>query len=30
MKEKSRIERTIESLSHRLEELKEQLEGRDE
>jgi hypothetical protein len=30
MKEKRRIERTIESLTHRLEELNEQLEGRDE
>jgi peptidoglycan hydrolase CwlO-like protein len=30
VKEKRRIERTIESLTHRLEELNEQLEGRDE
>jgi hypothetical protein len=30
MKEKCRIERTIESLAHRLEELNEQLEGRGE
>jgi hypothetical protein len=29
MKEKRRIERTIESLTHRLYELNEQLEGRD-
>jgi hypothetical protein len=29
MKEKRRIERTIERLTHRLEELNEQLEGRD-